>query len=92
MGVDGGLIEKSGSWLLYNGERLGQGRDNAKATLQGAPKLADEIEKALRAKYLSVPAAPEAVRPEVQPEPEPKLEPKAEAASASLKAHRKAHA
>jgi recombination protein RecA len=60
MGVESGLIEKSGSWLLYNGERLGQGRDNAKATLQGTPKLADELEAALRAKYLSIPAAPAA--------------------------------
>jgi len=55
LGVESGLIEKSGSWLLYKGEHLGQGRDNAKAALQGNPALADELESALRSKYLAVP-------------------------------------
>jgi recombination protein RecA len=53
MGVEAGIIEKSGSWMIYNGERLGQGRDNAKASLQGNPAIAAELEKALRAKYIA---------------------------------------
>ncbi len=52
MGVESGLVEKSGSWLLYKGERLGQGRDNAKANLLADAKTAGELEKALREKFL----------------------------------------
>ncbi len=37
VGVDAGIIEKSGSWYSYNGERIGQGRNNAKGILQGSP-------------------------------------------------------
>src|SRR4051812_22090515 len=55
MGSENGIIEKVGSWYLYKGERLGQGRENAKAYLKQFPKAADEIEKALRDKFLIVP-------------------------------------
>lgn len=44
------IIEKSGSWYNYNGERIGQGRENAKGFLKGNPKLADEIEAKIREK------------------------------------------
>ncbi|MDD5773779.1 MAG: recombinase RecA [bacterium] len=44
------IIEKSGSWYTYNGERIGQGRENAKGFLKGNLKLADEIEAKIRAK------------------------------------------
>ncbi|MDE2040456.1 MAG: recombinase RecA [Elusimicrobia bacterium] len=57
MGVEGQLLEKSGSWFLYKGERLGQGRENAKATLKQRTELADKLEQELRAKYLVGPAA-----------------------------------
>jgi recombination protein RecA len=52
MAVEAQIIEKSGSWFLYGNERLGQGRENAKATLKDNPELASKIEKALKAKFL----------------------------------------
>ncbi len=52
MGVESGIIEKTGSWYEYKGERLGQGRENAKEYLKNKPELAEAIEKELRAKYL----------------------------------------
>jgi recombination protein RecA len=60
MGVEAQLVEKSGSWFLYEGERLGQGRENAKAYLKHHSATAEKLEKALRAKYLVTPVAPEA--------------------------------
>ncbi|MYF93418.1 MAG: recombinase RecA [Gemmatimonadetes bacterium] len=48
IGVDKGLVEKSGAWFSYNGERLGQGRDNAKTFLHEHPEIAAEIEHKLR--------------------------------------------
>ena len=48
IGVDKGLVEKSGAWFSYNGERLGQGRDNAKEFLRERPEIAAEIEHKLR--------------------------------------------
>ena len=49
LGVKAGIVEKSGAWFSYNGEKLGQGRENAKQALRDNPKLADEIEKKIRA-------------------------------------------
>ena len=48
IGVDKGLVDKSGAWFSYNGERLGQGRDNAKEFLREHPEIAAEIEHKLR--------------------------------------------
>ena len=42
------IIEKSGAWFSYNGERLGQGRENVKELLRNNPNLASEIEKLVR--------------------------------------------
>ena len=47
IGVDRGLVDKSGAWFSYNGERLGQGRDNAKNFCCEHPAIADEIEQKL---------------------------------------------
>ncbi len=55
MGAESGVLEKSGSWYLYDGERLGQGRENAKAYLKQHADVSLKLEKALRAKFL-VPA------------------------------------
>ena len=44
MGVDKGIIKKSGSWFRYNDTKLGQGRDAAKKCIQDNPELADELE------------------------------------------------
>jgi recombination protein RecA len=48
LGVKAGIVEKAGAWFSYNGERIGQGRENTKAFLKEHPKLATEIEKAIR--------------------------------------------
>ncbi|MBF0356459.1 MAG: recombinase RecA [Alphaproteobacteria bacterium] len=49
LGVKANLVEKSGSWFSYNGTRIGQGRENAKQYLKDNPKVAEEIEAAIRA-------------------------------------------
>ncbi len=49
LGVKTGLIEKAGSWFSCKGERIGQGRESARAYLKSHPELANEIEKAVRA-------------------------------------------
>ncbi|NNJ77338.1 MAG: recombinase RecA, partial [Anderseniella sp.] len=48
LGVTGGIVEKSGSWFSYNGERVGQGRENAKNFLRDNPDIATAIEAAIR--------------------------------------------
>jgi len=47
-GVDAGLIEKAGTWYSYNGERLGQGRENVKKLLLANKDLAAELERKIR--------------------------------------------
>jgi recombination protein RecA len=49
LGSTAGIVEKSGSWFSYNGERIGQGRENAKAFLKANPDVASAIEAAIRA-------------------------------------------
>ena len=51
LAADCGIIEKSGAWYSYKGERLGQGRDNAKAVLKENKDILNEIEGALREKF-----------------------------------------
>jgi recombination protein RecA len=51
MGVEANVIEKSGAWLSYKGERIGQGRDNAKQFLADHPDVAGRIEAELLAKH-----------------------------------------
>lgn len=48
MAVSAGIVEKSGAWFSYNGDRLGQGRDKAKQALEDNPDLLKEIEDKLR--------------------------------------------
>jgi len=48
LGVKAGIVEKSGSWFSYDSERIGQGRENAKAFLREHPEVADRIETAIR--------------------------------------------
>lgn len=48
LGVDGGFVEKSGSWYSYEGDRIGQGRENAKEFLRENPEIATKIENAVR--------------------------------------------
>jgi recombination protein RecA len=49
LGVKAGIVEKSGAWFSYNGERIGQGRENTKNFLKGNARMAAEIEAAIRA-------------------------------------------
>ena len=49
LGVAANVVEKSGAWFAYNGEKIGQGRNNAKQYLKDNPKIADEIEAKIRA-------------------------------------------
>ena len=48
LGVAAGIVDKSGAWISYNGQRIGQGRENAKTFLRENPEIADEIEAAIR--------------------------------------------
>jgi recombination protein RecA len=57
LGADAKIIEKSGAWYSYNGERIGQGKDNARNFLKERPELALEIENKVRAS-LGVPLLP----------------------------------
>ncbi|QAY71857.1 recombinase RecA [Xylanimonas protaetiae] len=50
MGVDHGLVRKSGSWFTYEGDQLGQGKENARKFLRDNPDLANEIEKRIKEK------------------------------------------
>ncbi len=50
MGAQHGILEKSGSWYSFKGERIGQGRENARQTLTDRPELREVIEKELRNK------------------------------------------
>ncbi|MEX6689131.1 recombinase RecA [Danxiaibacter flavus] len=56
MGVDLGIVQKSGSWFSYDSNKLGQGREAVKKLLQDNPELANEIEGKIRAKLMDVPA------------------------------------
>ena len=60
MGVVARLVEKSGAWYAYNGEKIGQGRDNAREFLRENPALAHEIENKVR-DSLGIAALPAAV-------------------------------
>jgi recombination protein RecA len=50
LGVDKGILEKSGTWLSYGGERMGQGRENARVFLKENKDIRDKLENALRKK------------------------------------------
>ena len=50
MGVDGGIVRKSGAWYTYDGDQLGQGKEKARHFLRDNPEIADEIEGKILAK------------------------------------------
>jgi recombination protein RecA len=50
MGVEQGFVRKSGAWYTYEGDQLGQGKENARSFLRDNPDLADEIEKKIKEK------------------------------------------
>jgi recombination protein RecA len=51
LGADLGIIDKSGAWFSFDGNRIGQGRDNSKAFLQENPRVAEEIERRIRVHF-----------------------------------------
>ena len=60
IGTDQGIIEKAGAWYSYGGDRIGQGRENAKAHLRDNPDIATDIEGRIREKFglsVSIPQA-----------------------------------
>ncbi|WP_020677075.1 recombinase RecA [Geopsychrobacter electrodiphilus] len=68
LGVEKELIEKSGSWFSYNGERVGQGRENAKTFLVEHPEIAAEIDTRLREMYgLKAALKPDAAKAKAKP-------------------------
>jgi recombination protein RecA len=48
VGVEAGLIRKAGAWFTYEGDQLGQGKENARNFLRDNPDLADELEKKIK--------------------------------------------
>ncbi|WP_312181709.1 recombinase RecA [Arthrobacter sp.] len=50
MGVEHGIVKKSGAWFTYDGDQLGQGKENSRRFLRDNPELADELERRLREK------------------------------------------
>jgi recombination protein RecA len=64
LGVDKGLIEKSGTWLSYSGERMGQGRENARIFLKENKDICEKLENALRKKLeIAIPGSSNAAVP-----------------------------
>jgi recombination protein RecA len=51
MGVDAGIVKKSGAWYTYEGDQLGQGKENSRAFLRDNPDLSNEIEKRIKETY-----------------------------------------
>ncbi len=66
------IIEKSGSWFSYNGERIGQGRENVKRYIEENPKLAEELDKKVRDNFSK---AFENALVEEEPDEEQEIEP-----------------
>ena len=50
LGVEHKLVEKSGAWYSYNGDKIGQGKDNVRSFLRERPEIADALEAAIREK------------------------------------------
>jgi recombination protein RecA len=63
LGVAQGIIDKAGSWYSYNGDRIGQGKENAREFLKANPDVAAEVEQKIRAALL-----PNSVKPSAEPE------------------------
>ena len=68
LGAEHGLVQKSGAWYSYQGDRIGQGKDNARTYLSEHPEAADALEKSLRETLLpdrkAKPTEPEPAEPE----------------------------
>jgi recombination protein RecA len=63
--VTANILDKSGAWYAYNGEKVGQGRDNAREFLRENPELSHEIENKVRAS-LGIPLLPGLAEPDLK--------------------------
>ena len=61
LGVDIGIVKKSGSWYTYDGDQLGQGKENSRNFLLDNPDLANDIESKIRAHFAPTPVDPDLV-------------------------------
>ncbi|MGE4588565.1 MAG: recombinase RecA, partial [Acidaminococcaceae bacterium] len=61
LGVEYGIVNKSGAWYSYGDERLGQGKENVKELLKNNPKMAKELDEKIRAVAVSKPAGEEGI-------------------------------
>jgi recombination protein RecA len=57
MGVEMGIVQKSGSWFSYNNDKMGQGRESVKQLLLDNPEMANEIEAKIRTKIKEMQAS-----------------------------------
>jgi len=87
LGAKAGIVERSGAWFSFEGNRIGQGRENTKQFLKEHPEVAAKIEKAIRAsaglivdKMLAEPEGTEAIEAAEGPEDEEPMVPAAKAA------------
>ena len=53
LGTEAEIIQKSGAWYSYNGEKIGQGKEKVRTYLKENPHIAEEIENAIREKFLA---------------------------------------
>jgi len=76
IGVEHKIVQKSGAWLSYGDERLGQGRENAKQYLKEHPDIAQKIEDEIRQNVAQAPVAKglEDVTADAEDQPEPELD------------------
>ena len=65
LGVQQGLVDKSGAWYAYKGDKIGQGKQNACDYLRENPAIAEEIETEIRARLLPDPNAEAPLEEEV---------------------------
>jgi recombination protein RecA len=66
LGVNAKFVEKAGAWYSYNGEKIGQGKDNSRDFLKANPAIANEIDAKIRANMKAIAEAMPAVRAEAE--------------------------
>ncbi len=69
VGVEAGLVRKAGAWYTYEGDQLGQGKENARAFLRDNPDLANELEKKILEKLGIGPQVTDEVAAPAEDEP-----------------------
>jgi recombination protein RecA len=68
LGVKEGLVDKSGAWYAYKGDKIGQGKANAAKYLEEHPEVADEIELEIRRRLLATSVKPEKAEASEEPQ------------------------